>query len=188
MDYSMLDYKKYIIEHYVSVWGDIFQTRTWEKGPASDLGEDFCVLEFAPTESRNMWTYATCGMSNYENEHKVEIHLLSLDKDESHVELLTAIAHYHNFGHQLGLWDTVNFGRPWENGSNCSYGFISLPYLDGPGLETLNLKEFKSVKFYWLIPVTESEVDFKKKYGVERLEESFEENHFNYLDPRRKSL
>lgn len=188
MDYSISDYKKQIIQHYASVWGDGFKMQTWAKGPASDLGEDFCILEFAPTKSRKMWTYATCCMSNRKNETQIEMHLFSSTKDESLVELLTAIAHYHNFGKQLGLWHTVNFGRPWKNGSNCCYGLISLPYLDGPDLETLNSKEFKPVKFYWLIPVTENEVDFKKRYGIERLEESFEGNNFNYLDPLRKSV
>ncbi|WP_345229760.1 suppressor of fused domain protein [Olivibacter ginsenosidimutans] len=46
----------------------------------------------------------------------------------------------------------------------------------------------EKVYFYWLIPIMEEEVDFKKKYGIERLEEIFEANRFDYIDPFRKSV
>jgi hypothetical protein len=103
------------------------------------------------------------------------------------VELLVATAHYHRTGHTLNLWHTVNFGRPWLEGSACEYGLISLPYLDGPRLEDFR-SGTSSVKFYWLIPVTRKEVRLKAEYGVKALEERFELSSFDYVDPMRPSV
>jgi hypothetical protein len=44
------------------------------------------------------------------------------------------------------------------------------------------------VQFLWLLPITKQEVEFKKKYGLEALEQKFDESAFNYLDPQRKSV
>ncbi len=72
-------------------------------------------------------------------------------------------------------------------GSDLGYGLISLPYLDGPGLENLETAD-GTVKFYWLIPITKAERDFATLNGLNALEELFEKSSFNYLDPRRKSV
>jgi len=130
-----------IISHYISVWGKEYKCLTWNDGPFQELGEDFLILEFPPQKSRTMWTYATCGMSNTANKTPVELHLFSADRDEFMVELLTVVAHFHKFGEKLDLWHTVNFGRPWKPNSFCSYGLISLPYLDGPNLELLKIDD-----------------------------------------------
>ncbi len=64
---------------------------------------------------------------------------------------------------------TVNFGRSWLPGSRCTFGLISLPYMYGPILE-----EFKfgnsTTRCLWLIPLTQQEIEFKRKYGPETLE------------------
>jgi hypothetical protein len=87
----------------------------------------------------------------------------------------------------LGLWHTVNFGRPWLDASACSHGFISLPYLDGPRLEDLN-SEVASAKCYWLVPVTPAEAQLKQEQGTQALEGRFERASFNYIDPMRPSV
>jgi hypothetical protein len=85
----------------------------------------------------------------------------------------------------MSLGHTVNFGQPWLPGSRCTFGLITLPYLDGPKLEWL---EEPRVRFLWLIPLTESERRFKKECGLDALEGKFEEQKFNYLDPARQSV
>jgi len=90
-------------------------------------------------------------------------------------------------GQALDLGHTVNFGRPWLNDSLCEYGLISLPYLDGPSLENLK-KGNMTIRCLWLIPITKSEVEFKKQYGLDLLEEQFEKTQFNYLDINRRSV
>lgn len=101
------------------------------------------------------------------------------------IEILTATAHYHRTARVLDLGHSVNFGKPWVPGSSCSYGVLSLPFLDGPSLEWL---EEPRVRFLWLIPVTEAEIAFKKASGMDALEERFEEAEFDYLDPFRASV
>jgi len=134
-----------------------------------------------------MWTYATCGMSNQSDATPVELHLFSISRCLEHVELLTAIAHYHLTGVYLDLGHTVNFGRPWMPGSKCDHGLISLPYLDGPSLEWAMIKERKT-RFLWLVPITAKERSYKKQHGLEKLESLFEEKSLNYLDATRESV
>jgi hypothetical protein len=179
-------YFNQIIRHYKTKWENEPNVQFWDKGPIDKLNTDFRVLEFAPTKNRSMWTYATCCMSNDEDAYPIELHLFSVKQDQSLIELLFAIAYYHKTTAKLNLHHTINFGRSWQGQSNCSFGYISLPYLDGPELETL-LIDGKCVKFYWLIPITESERNYKERCGIEALENLFD-NGFNYIDNSRKSL
>lgn len=181
-------YYQKLLAHYISHWGKKYRTLTWKKGPYQDLGDHFRVLEFPPTTERNMWVYASCGMSHFDDKLSLELHIFSDEQDEILVESLIVVAHYHRFGANLGHWHTINWGRGWRLDSSCCYGLISLPYLDGPQLEVLPLDDNKSVYFYWLVPITEEEVAFKKEYGAEKLEEIFEERGLNYLDPSRNTL
>jgi len=153
------------------------------------LAPDFQVLEFAPTRKRDMWTYATCGMSSGDNKQGLELHLFASEQSDSHVELLTVVAHFHLTESRLGLHHVVNFGRPWVEGSKCSFGFVSLPYLDGPSLENLDLdKGRKQIKCLWLIPITATERAYVVRYGAEALEAKFDEGPLDYLDSFRSSL
>jgi hypothetical protein len=182
-----MTYQEGIIKHYENVWGNVGKYYLWDKGQFEKLPYDFRVLEFPPNDIRNMWTYATCCMSQEEDHKPIELHMFSSKRDENIIELLTAVVYYHRNSNNLGLWHTINFGRPWQENSLCDYGFISLPYLDGSNLE--NFKADNSdIKFYWLIPVTKSEVDFKIKYGEEALESKFDEKNLDYLNSQRTSV
>jgi hypothetical protein len=157
-------------------------------GLYKELPKDFSVAEFEPAGKRKMWTYATVGMSESLEEKGVELHLFSPNQQvELHVELLTIITHYHLTGSHLNLHHTVDFGRPWLPDSDCRYGLISLPYLDGPKLEKFQFEK-NEVHCYWLVPITKKELDFAKEKGVEALEGAFEASKFNYLDSSRPSV
>ena len=188
MSYSA-EYSDLIVRHYESCWSNKSMPHTWREGRSGDLPAEFRVLEFRPNERRDMWTYATCCMSQPSDVLKTELHLFSPSEERDHVELLTVIAHYHRTGEQIGLGHSVNFGRPWFSGSACDYGLISLPYLDGPDLENLSLDDLGTgIKCLWLIPITKSEREFKKRQGVEALESKLEDASFNYLDPARQTV
>jgi hypothetical protein len=179
-------YKDDIVKHYIQHWQNQPEVFSWTKGPIDKLPTDFRVLVFPPTANRSMWTYATWCMSQNTDANPVELHLYSSKEDTGIVELLTTLAYYHNNTSAVDLHHTVNFGRGWQDNSPCSYGYISLPYLDGPILESLTIQN-STVKFYWLIPVTKEEVDYKVQYGAEGLEEKFD-NGFDYLNPQRKTV
>jgi len=175
-----------IRNHYRHNWKSEPTAIRWAAGPIADLPSDFCVLEFPPGKHQ-WWTYATCSMSQPADASPIEIHLHSPVQTRNHAELMTAAAHYHRTAACLGLGHTVNFGRPWLPGSRCDHGLVSLPYLDGPDLELLEL-DGKTIRCLWLIPITRSEVEFAKNEGLENLEKRFEISRLNYLDPKRKAV
>ena len=183
-----VEYRDRLVAHYERVWHEEAVRLGWHKGPAQEISPEFCVLEFRPRTDREMWTYATCCMSDPADQQPIELHLFSPVQSEAHLELLTAIAHYHRTGVKLGLGHTVNFGRPWLDDSPCEFGLISLPYLDGPELEWLSLGANPRARLLWLIPITAAEVAFKKAQGVQALEDRLEAASFNYLDPQRRSV
>jgi hypothetical protein len=178
-----------ILEHYEIAWNRLPNFYLFDKGPIDKLPFNFRVLEFKPDSKREMWTYSTCCMSQVDDVNPIELHIFSAKQDTSIVELLTVVAYYHNNTKKLALNDVLNFGRPWQSSSSCEFGFISLPYLDGPGLENFNINGLnKPVKFFWLIPITSEEFEYRIKYGSNALEEAFEEKGLDYLDCNRKSM
>jgi len=44
------------------------------------------------------------------------------------------------------------------------------------------------VRFLWLVPVTKEEVEFKKRNGLEALENEFEKKTLDYVNPLRESV
>ncbi len=175
-----------IERHYAEIWGVDGMVCPFSKGPVDALPEEFAVLRFPPHGDRTMWTYATRGMSLLDDAKPVELHVFAPHEADGIVEILYAVAYYHRTGARLDLDHSVNFGKPWIGHSQCTYGLISLPYLDGPDLELLHLAH-GTVHFYWLIPITAAEVAYKKQHGMEALESKFEEVELDYLDPNRAS-
>ena len=172
--------------HYASVWGPPLATRQWTRGPVHDLGETFAIqVHDAPPDAI---AFATVGMSLHSSAQAIELYVLAprdlVDRDPL-VELLTVVAHYHRTGPGLGLSDTVNFGRPWLPQSTCSFGLVSLPYIDGLELE---LPKGLETRCYWLLPITSQELVYKKNHGVEALEDAFERAELDYLNPLRPSV
>jgi hypothetical protein len=184
---SNSDYVQEIQKHYEEGWHTGSRSLRWQKGPIAELPENFSVLMFDPSASRSMYTYATCGMSLPSDAEPLELHLFAGEEAFHLIELLTVVAHYHRTGSFLRLGDTVNFGRPWVPGSACGYGLISRPYLDGPQLEWQSVGEIR-IRFLWVIPITYSEREYKKKFGLEALETRFEAAGFDYSNPYRESV
>jgi len=63
---------------------------------------------------------------------------------------------------------------------------VSLPYPFGPDLETCDLAD-GVVRVLWLLPITESEKQYKIASGLESLERRFEEAALEYWRPDRES-
>jgi hypothetical protein len=183
----MFSYQADLLAHYCAHWQTQPIHLRSSRPAVRQIAATFQVLEFAPSAQRAMWTYATCGMSSWRFGQPLELHLFSAQQDNGLVDLLTTVADYHQTGHALGLGHTVNFGVPWQSDSRCSYGLVSLPYLDGPALEELHVGP-RQVSCYWLVPITKAERDFKRDFGVEALEELFDQVPLDYLAPSRASV
>lgn len=175
-----MNYREAIATHYERCWSATGESMRWSSGPVDDLPADFTVLRFPPSAGRPMSIDATAGMSQPEDDDRLEIHVFSPTSTSAHVELMTVIAHFHRTGTRLGLGHTINFGRPWLPGSKFTYGVLSLSYLDGPSLEVLELEAGK-VRFAWLVPITEAEMDFEKSHGLDALEQKLEGGSFDYI-------
>jgi hypothetical protein len=178
-------YSRSIDDHYRRVWGDAEVSREHVER-SHELSPQFALLTMR--RSRQTKVIATRCMSQPEDAARIELHVLvppAAGLAAGAAKILTAVAHYHRTGERLGLGHTVNFGQPWVAGSGCTHGLISLPYLDGPALEWL---VELGVRFLWLIPITAAELAFKRKHGLDALEERFERASFDYLDPERPSV
>jgi len=188
-DGDVAGYVNRLRAHYEQWWRGSGVDRRWPFGPTNQkVPRPFRIGEFPPSAGRSMWTYATLGMSlGMSGDDPIEIHIVSPVQEPSLVELLTAIAHYHRNSARLGVGHTINFGRPWLPKSTCTFGLISLPYLDGPELEEFGWLD-SMVRCLWLIPITEAEREFKKARGLDDLEALFEEKGLDYLNPHRASI
>lgn len=180
----MSQYSEAQLQHYAKTWNADPEIVPFSNGPISDLPPDFGIIRFAPYANRKLWTYATVCMSQTTDADPLELHMFSQTPAGELVELLFAVAHYHQTGARLGLHHTVNFGRPWLPGSLCDRGLISLPYLDGPKLEWMQFGS-KQTRFLWLIPITPTELEYRRVHGTVALEERFEDSRFDYSDPHR---
>jgi hypothetical protein len=116
----------------------------------------------------------------------IELHIFSAKQDITLVELLTVTASFHRNDTPLALHHSVFIGRSWQDHSLYDYAFISLPYLDGDGLEVFPVDN-TYLHNLWLLPITEQERHFKMAHGWDALEEKFEECALNYLNPNRQS-
>jgi hypothetical protein len=126
-------------------------------------------------------------MSAKDQPAPLELFLYSPTAADSHRELLSAVAAFHQQEAPLSVGHTVNFGRPWLPGSLARYGLVSLPYLEGPALEWLRRPGEPAIRFGWIIPITAAERNFKMSHGLEALETVFDKG-FDYLNPGRPSV
>jgi hypothetical protein len=176
-----------IEEHYRNAWQAEPQACAFSAGPIHQLPDGFSVLRVPPHGSRTMWTYATRCMSVPGDAKPIELHLFSPHETDEVVELLVATAHFHRTSTRLDIGHSVNFGKPWIGHSECRHGLVSLPYLDGRSLEILHSGS-GTLNCYWLIPITSSEVEYKKKHGLDALEAEFDRSGFDYVNPQRRSV
>ncbi|TGE25976.1 suppressor of fused domain protein [Hymenobacter aquaticus] len=183
-----MEYTAKCRKHFESFFGPKSAMRHLEAGPREKLHPAFFVLEFPPEQVYDFWIYCTVGMSlDRGDDNLIELFVYSPHQDDSLVELMTVCAYYHRNVLPLNLHHTVNIGQPWLDDSQCDHAFISLPYFDSEDLELLQHNDV-TTHCYWLIPITESERDFKVEKGYEALEGLFEDAKFDYLNPARTSL
>lgn len=182
------EYINKLTRHYENYFGMTGNPLRYDKGPIEKLHNGFFVLEIPPNNKHQMFCYCTVGMSiGRSDENLIELVVYAPKSDQLLIELLTVCASYHRNSLPLNLHHTVNIGQPWLDESNCDHGFISLPYLDGQDLEIFRFDD-QEIHCYWFIPITEKERDYKITNGCEALEQLFEDEQLDYLNPKRETL
>ena len=151
-----------------------------------------CILQVAPGPRDNCWVYTTAGASLRADQHgnRREFVLTAPARDPRFADLLAMAAFYHcgPQPHYLDVGHSVPIGEPWLPGSACDHFLVSLPYLHGPDLEHCTLRSGQCARFLWLLPVTSSEIAFRRTHGTEALERLFDEAGIDAVDPRRPAV
>jgi hypothetical protein len=123
---------------------------------------------------------------NVGGDGRIEFVLASDGESARHVELVTMTAYYHT-KHQLGVGHTLPIGESWLQESACNHLLVSVPYPWGPDLEELDFSG-ELIRFLWLLPITEAEKNLRLAYGLEALEQRFDDAAIRYWDPERQSV
>ena len=176
-----------MIAHYESYFGGPLSLHRPGDGRSHELVNDFRIVSGRRRDSA-VRVYATVGMSNTEEAQPIEMFMLQRYQevvDEQLLTILAAVAHYHQTASRLALGHTVNFGLPWQPGSRCTFGLLSLPYLDGPQLER---PADSNLQVLWLLPITAAERQYKMQRLLEAIERQFEVQEVDYLNPLRASV
>jgi hypothetical protein len=169
-------------------YGHTMIEHQWSIGPTIEIMPDFRVREYPPGPRSQLVTYVSVGASSIRNSaaDRLEFAILSRDSDLRCVELITILSWFHSTT-PLGAGHTFNIGEPWKPGSSCDHLLISIPYPLGPDFRVCNLHD-DLVHFYWLLPITKSEHDYKISNGLDALESLFDEAEFDFSDPFREPV
>jgi hypothetical protein len=170
-------------EHYKTTLSSEPKRCVFDRGPVQQLPADFCVFEMPPCEKRDLWLYATCGLS-FSDANPIETYIFSPRQASELVELLYFVSYFHFYREELDAGHTVNFGRPWLLGSACEYGLFLVN--DGAKVEWATI-DSRKVHFLWLVPITEKERDHKVVSGIDALGKSFTEGDVDPTDIFRAS-
>ena len=155
-------------------------------GPTARLWPQFHILTIEPGPRIGLWSYVTVGAFQARKEHLLEFVILAQHPSASLVELLAMATYYHHT-HELGHGHTIPIGRSWIPGATCDHLLVSTPYPLGYELEICETSD-GHLHVLWLLPITESERNFKMNYGLEQLEQKFEEAGLEYWQvPKRVS-
>lgn len=163
----------------------------WEAGPVSKHLPDLRVIESTGRTKESTCIYLTAGASGAYHDEDVsfEFFLIAPTINYLHIELLSMVAFMHsNPSHRLDVGHTMNIGRSFVENSSMDRLLVSLPYIYGPDFEFAHLGPNRHARILWLIPITEKEESFCHSHGLDALEQEFEEEGINYLDPYRKSV
>jgi Suppressor of fused protein (SUFU) len=176
--------------HLRGFWPDReFEDFSWNRGPIREVLPNFRVRRLAPGAVDQSWVYASLGAFEVDAGQRVEFVVVAPAEDPIHVESLAMITHFHAVGnHPFHLGLTANLGRPWIDGATATGFMLNLPYPFGPDLEWAELPDGEPVRFLWLVPITPGEAIYATRNGTAALEDLFEQNQVDVLDPFRESI
>jgi len=142
-----------------------------------------------PKDPEDGWRYLSDGARDVSiHDGRNEYLLEAPSRDDVHLETLSMVANFHAKQEHGGVHvgRILDIGRPWVHGASCDHLQVSLPYTLGPDFERVPGKP--RTQILWLVPITKREADFARTEGVEALEQIFEREQIDTLDPTRISV
>lgn len=158
----------------------------WNQPPLKDICKDFEIVRVSPDKIADGWLFVTNGASIIKKEHgeKYEFLIISPKDEPIHIETLSMfVSFYANPNYEVLPGKIIDIGRPWMLGSNLDHLLVSLPYPYGPTLEHCG-----EVRILWLQPISQSEKIFADRFGLDALEQKFEDEKVNYMAANRESV
>jgi hypothetical protein len=153
---------------------------------------EFEALMVGPGPRTKLWTYVTLGCwdaVHTDSGHGLEFFLIAPGQDGRHLLTLGMAAYYHGgpSSQRLDHGHTVPIGEPWLEGSRCDHLLVSVPYPFGPQLEWCEW-DGGHARLLWMVPITADEREFKATYGLEALEQRFDDAGLRYWEAGRASI
>ena len=181
-----------ILAHYRRVWPTREITSVhWTPEHMAGRLPDLHIAKVAPEQPGQAWILATIGAWRATQDLKTGLEFAAVSRSEA-AAVMTRLGMlaYYNAGppeNRLGVGHTLPTGEGWVPGSPLDAMLISLPYLWGPTLEHCELKK-RHIQVLWAIPIYDAERSYVREHGLEELEQRFESQSFDYLDPFRKPV
>jgi hypothetical protein len=169
-----------------------------------DIHVDICVIK--PTRKRRHYTLVTMGMGAHRMNVPEELREEQLDRAEILVMLppdwkidsddekwywplrwLKVLARLPlEYDTWLGYGHTVPNGEPFAENTKLCGVMLTYPYSFEPKASVCPLPNGDVLNFYQMMPLYESEMNFKIENGAEALEESFADDFDLIVDIDRK--
>lgn len=187
-----MDLHDEIRRHYDRFWGaERVNEVHWTPGPTANRLPGLHVVKVRPGEQQPFWSFATIGAWQATTDELTGLEFVAAAPSEGAAVMLhlvqTAFYHAGVADHRLGVGHTVPIGEGWVEGSPLDHLLISRPHPWGPALEHCPVGD-RHIQVLWLLPIHQSERDFKAEQGLEALERSLEEESIDYLDPFRAAV
>jgi hypothetical protein len=159
----------------------------WTLGSWPREHPEFRALELAPPGGDQPWIYVSAGAAHLRRFDGVghEYVIRTWQQDRLMVELLSMVAAYSTREDHDG--HTVPIGGPWVEGAEADHLYFNKPYFVSRDFAGLRIDDAFSLRFLWLVPITEREKEWRHEHGQEAFEQWLEEHHVRPEDPARRS-
>jgi Suppressor of fused protein (SUFU) len=133
----------------------------FDDGPIAERVPGFAEICVPPDASTPLCVYVSCGVWDavHIDEHGLEFCLIAPERDHRHALVVAMNAYDHANPDESFRLDFEMCH--WEHGH---------------------------ARILWLLPITESERDFRTAHGLEALEQRFDDARLQYWDARRSAV